>query len=416
MTAWSSRIPVPTIETMRSAFAEIVSARTWRTSAYLVLTLVTGSFWLAVTIAGVSGIGVIVPFVALAIGVWRWGAGLERRLLRSLLGVEIEPPYRPLPEGSFWVRFGARLGDPATWKDAAYLVLLFPLGLLWATVVVVVWSTAAALVTAPAWYWAPGDGGVWWQALLACAVGLLLALMAPPIVRALARAHSWIARSLLGASRKAEIKRRVLQLEATRARAVGSAEAERRRIERDLHDGAQARLVALAMELGRAKEKFDSDPGAAQALVEHAHEEAKATIAELRNLARGIHPAVLTDRGLDAALSSLAGRSSVPVRIDVRMDRRPSPEIESVAYFVVAEALTNVTKHASATEAEIVVARNADRLVVEVRDDGIGGAEMHANGGIGGLTDRVEAIDGTLRIWSPEGGPTVVRAELPCAS
>jgi signal transduction histidine kinase len=208
----------------------------------------------------------------------------------------------------------------------------------------------------------------------------------------------------------------MLDLEATRAKAVGSAETERRRIERDLHDGAQARLVALAMELGRAKEKFETDPAAAQALVEHAHEEAKATIGELRNLARGIHPAVLTDRGLDAALSSLAARSPVPVRIDVRAGRRPAPEVESIAYFVVAEALTNVAKHAGATEAEVVVARDGDRLVVEIRDDGVGGAEARANGGIGGLTDRVEAIDGTMTVWSPDGGPTVIRAELPCAS
>jgi Putative sensor/Histidine kinase len=274
----------------------------------------------------------------------RFGANLERRLLRSVFGFEIDDPYRPLPDRGFWARLWARLADPATWKDAVYLNLLFPLGLVYLTVTVTLWSLAIGLVSMPAWYWAipgypkrfeaQGQAHVivdtWWKAALALLVGLAIALVTPPILRALAATHRWIARGLLGASEKAKLRARAARLASSRAKAVGSAEAERRRIERDLHDGAQARLVALAMELGRAKEKFETDPAAAQVLVEHAHEEAKATIAELRNLARGIHPAVLTDRGLDAALSSLAARSPVPVRVHVRVGRRPAPEIESI--------------------------------------------------------------------------------------
>ena len=197
---------------------------------------------------------------------------------------------------------------------------------------------------------------------------------------------------------------------------MDAAVAERRRIERDLHDGAQQRLTALAMGLGRARAKLDSDPEAARELVEQAHEDAKQALAELRNLARGIHPAILTDRGLDAALSHLAARSPVPVEISVEIADRPSPAVESTAYFVVAEALTNAAKHSAARSIRARVWRFDATLLVEVVDDGVGGAAIEPGGGLEGLTTRVATIDGTLSISSPAGGPTVVRAELPCVS
>jgi signal transduction histidine kinase len=190
---------------------------------------------------------------------------------------------------------------------------------------------------------------------------------------------------------------------------------ERRRIERDLHDGAQQRLVALAMDLGMAREKLASQPEAARALIDEAHDGAKRALAELRNLARGIHPAVLTDRGLDAAISALAARSPVPVEVDVQLHGRPPAAVESTAYFVVAEALANVAKHAAATHAEVRVIRKDEWLLVEVCDDSVGGADP-AGGGLAGLADRVAAVDGRLAVASPQGGPTVVRAELPCGS
>jgi signal transduction histidine kinase len=191
--------------------------------------------------------------------------------------------------------------------------------------------------------------------------------------------------------------------------------ADRRQIERDLHDGAQQRLLSLGMELGMALEKFDSDPDAARGLVGDAHAELQRAIADLRNLARGIHPAVLTDRGLDAALSALAARSPIPVRLEVQLDERPPASVEATAYFIVAEALTNAARYANAKVVDVKVRQGSDELHIEVSDDGVGGAEQRPGGGLAGLADRASSIEGTLRVSSPTGGPTVVAAELPCA-
>jgi signal transduction histidine kinase len=170
------------------------------------------------------------------------------------------------------------------------------------------------------------------------------------------------------------------------------------------------------MDLGMAREKFSRDPEQARALLDEAHDEAKRALPELRNLARGIHPAVLTDRGLDAAISALAARSSAPVDVSVELGRRPPPTVESAAYFVVAEALVNVAKHAAATHAAVRVRERDRRLVIEVTDDGLGGATPRAGSGLAGLADRVTAVDGSFEVSSPPGGPTVIRAELPCES
>jgi signal transduction histidine kinase len=169
------------------------------------------------------------------------------------------------------------------------------------------------------------------------------------------------------------------------------------------------------MDLGMARAKLETDPAAATALVGEAHEEAKRALAELRDLARGIHPAVLADRGLDAAISALAARSPVPVGVDVATGRLPDP-VESAAYFVVAEALTNAAKHARAAEISVRISRHRDLLIVEVIDDGAGGADPARGSGLRGLADRVAAVDGQLTVTSPPGGPTVIRAELPCGS
>jgi signal transduction histidine kinase len=191
---------------------------------------------------------------------------------------------------------------------------------------------------------------------------------------------------------------------------------DRRQIERDLHDGAQQRLLSLGMDLGMALEKFESDPDGARALVGDAHAELQRAIAELRNLARGIHPAVLTDRGLDAALSALAARSPIPVKLDVQLRERPPASVEATAYFIVAEALANAAKHAHANAITVRVRQIGDRVHVEVTDNGTGGATQQPGGGLAGLADRASSVEGSLRISSPEGGPTIVAAELPCAS
>jgi signal transduction histidine kinase len=225
-----------------------------------------------------------------------------------------------------------------------------------------------------------------------------------------------LARRLIGSRSDKEVEAQLRDVERRRSAAVDSAEAERRRIERDLHDGAQQRLVALAAELGAARTKFDTDPEAARALVEDAHEEAKAALKEIRDLVRGIHPVILEDRGLDAALSAVVARSPVPVRLEVSLTPRPAAEVESAAYFVVSEALTNVARHAQATRAEVAIARAGNRLVIEVRDDGIGGADASVGTGLQGLRERVVGLGGDLHVISPPGGPTTISVELPCAS
>jgi signal transduction histidine kinase len=197
---------------------------------------------------------------------------------------------------------------------------------------------------------------------------------------------------------------------------VDIAMADRRQIERDLHDGAQQRLLALGMDLGMALEKFETDPEGARELVGDAHRELQRAVAELRNLARGIHPAVLTDRGLDAALSAVAARSPVPVHLDVELRERPPASVEATAYFIVAEALTNAVRYANASAVDVRVRLVGDRLRIEVADDGVGGAEERPGGGLAGLADRASSVEGSLRITSPAGGPTIVAAELPCAS
>ncbi|MDX3215493.1 histidine kinase, partial [Streptomyces sp. ME02-6991-2B] len=181
----------------------------------------------------------------------------------------------------------------------------------------------------------------------------------------------------------------------------------------DLHDGAQARLVALAMDLGLAKEKLQEDPEAAAKMVDDAHGEVKLALRELRDLARGIHPAVLTDRGLDAALSSVAARCTVPVQVQVDLAARPAPAIEGIAYFTVSELLQNISKHSGARRGVVELWRSDDRLMIQVRDDGRGGATMSGGSGLGGLAERLDSVDGLLVVDSPAGGPTTVTAELP---
>jgi signal transduction histidine kinase len=241
-------------------------------------------------------------------------------------------------------------------------------------------------------------------------------LAAPWVARGVARVDEAAARALLGPGRAAELTLRVQSLARSRAEIVEATDAERRRIERDLHDGAQQRLVSLAMHLGIARASLtDASEPARQAIAE-AHDEAVEALAELREFVRGLHPAVLNDRGLDAALSGIVARAPLPVRLRVDVASRCSPSIEAVAYFVVAEALTNIAKHAHASHCEVTVERRGDRLRIVVSDDGEGGAAPAGGSGLRGLAQRAAAVDGTLTIDSPAGGPTRITAELPCES
>jgi signal transduction histidine kinase len=241
-------------------------------------------------------------------------------------------------------------------------------------------------------------------------VGLLLTLATPWIVRALTTVDRLMVHGLLGPSRLAT---RVVELESDRGVVIDTAAADLRRIERDLHDGAQARLVNLAMGLGLAKEKLTEDPQAAARMVDEAHGEVKTALQELRDLARGIHPAVLTDRGLDAALSAVASRCTVPVQVEVDLPARPAPAIEGIAYFTVSELLQNISKHSRATRATVDVWRVDSRLMIQVVDNGVGGADAASGSGLAGLAERLDAVDGILVVDSPVAGPTRITAELP---
>ena len=251
--------------------------------------------------------------------------------------------------------------------------------------------------------------------------GALLAVLfpvAPRLARWVTRADERLAQKLLGPTRREKLAQRVESLARSRADLVAAADAERRRIERDLHDGAQQRLVSLAMNLGMARERFESEPEPVREALAAAHDEAMLALTELREFIRGLHPAVLSDRGLDAALSGLAARAPLPVRLRVDVPAPASPGVEAVAYFIVSEAITNVVKHAAATRADVTVNRAGDVLRLTVTDDGRGGAVPAAGDGTGlrGLVQRAAAVDGTLSIDSPPGGPTTITAELPCES
>ena len=385
----------------------VTCIESWRVIAYPAALLPTGRpGWLVLT------------------GAWIGGHILRRIRADVFLRLTVADPQPPA-DGKWWQRVVAMATDLQTWREIAYLTLLGPLALIGCGVVVAAWTGAAVLVLLPLYNPMLANGGAHVltmvvdtvaETLLMGVAGIGLGLAAPWIARAVAGAESRLAAGLLGPSERATLSSRVDELRARREQLVEVVEAERRRIERDLHDGAQQRLVALAMNLGMAKDKFDKDPSAARALLDDAHADAKHAMIELRNLARGIHPAVLSDRGLDAALSSLAGRAPVPVAVEVWVSERPPAAIETTAYFVVAEALTNIAKHAGATRAAVTVFRQNGHLKVEVTDDGIGGADAARGTGLSGLVDRVTAVDGTVRLSSPIGGPTILTVELPCAS
>jgi signal transduction histidine kinase len=311
------------------------------------------------------------------------------------------------------------------WLEVLYALVALPLvGWVGGSLVFLAWGGGLAFLAFPAYGYALADGGRVFgvdlgyggSVALHVGLGLVALLVAPWLVRGVVAVHRAVARLLLVPRDNSELAARVSDLESSRAGMVSAAAAERRRIERDLHDGAQQRLVAVAMTLGRAQARFTDNPEAAQGLVAEAHVEAKRALAELRDLARGIHPSVLTDRGLDAALSGLAARCPVPVTLDVDASLRAEPSVEAVAYFFVAEALTNVARHAEATQVRVVLRRTDELLVVEVADNGRGGVREDAGSGIAGLRDRARAVDGTFHLVSPPGEGTTLRLELPCES
>lgn len=407
----------------------LISARTWLAQVYLLANVPLGIVGFVVVIVGVT-LGIGLSFLALlglgviALDLWacRGFARLQRAMIALMLGVTISPPRNeaPLPM-SRWRAALRVLRDRASWRLLLAAALRLPLGILGAALGTAPWSFAIALIFVPAYGpFLPRGGADLWGTVLhgaptmtgAVLAGTALLLIAPRVTRGLAGLDVALSARLLGPGQR-DLSARVGELERSRAAVVDAAETERRRIERDLHDGAQQQLVAIAMDLGRAQARFANDPEGAAALVDQAQEQAKQALVALRDLVRGVHPPVLTDRGLDAALSGLTALSPVPVSVEVEPSERPSPTVEAIAYFVVAEALTNVAKHARASRAEVHVRREHDVLRLTIEDDGVGGADPTGSG-LSGLADRVAGVDGHLAIDSPPGGPTVIEVELPC--
>jgi len=339
---------------------------------------------------------------------------IQRHRFWSMLGVDIPAPA-PARGGTLTERTLASLRSVATWRQLAYLIAVGPFLALGGLLTLAAWAGGAAMASAYAYPYVLGTPGKF-QPSKALTEGVLVLLAAPVLARAVSWLDARAARSLLGPSRSQELERRVQTLSSSRAGVVDAADAERRRIERDLHDGAQQRLVSLAMNLGMARENLTALPPEARRVIAEAHDEAKEALAELRSLIRGLHPAVLEDRGLDAALSGIAARAPLPVRVTVDVPERASPTVEAVAYFVVSECLTNVARHSGASKAEVDVRRTGGNLRIRVLDDGVGGAAPGDGSGLASLAQRARSVDGSLAIDSPAGGPTVISAELPCGS
>jgi signal transduction histidine kinase len=409
---------------------------TWGALGYCILgfPLAIAGFVFAVTALSLSaGLAVTLiglPLLGLSLAVARgWGA-LHRGMARSFLGVDVEPPVvrrRPGLLGAVGERHG--------WRAIAFTLVRFPLAIVDFVLAVTFFAYAFGALTYPIWWRFPRQRddhhvlhhgmqlGPHWYAdtagriALVFAGGLLLTLIAPWVVRGVTRLDAALIRGLLGPT---DSDRRIQSLEETRTIAVDESAAALRRIERDLHDGAQARLVGLAMSLGVAKEELDSGEASldrVRELVDTAHREAKGTIVDLRDLARGIHPPAL-DNGLADALATLAARSTLPTTARVDLPQRPSPAVESMVYFCTAELLTNAVKHSGAHRASIDVRETNGTLYLRVHDDGAGGAEVGQTVGSGlqGLADRVATVDGTLVIDSPVGGPTDITVAIPMGS
>ncbi|MGH9210274.1 MAG: sensor histidine kinase [Acidimicrobiales bacterium] len=436
-------------EVLRTPF----SRRARSEQAYLLVScMVTGMVAVATVFLLVIGlsllvfcVGVLVLAFALVL-IRSWG-DLHRSLAAAMLDEHIPgPPIHEVRPGLVgWLR--SIFGDGRNWRTAAYLVVSLPLHVLGTYLMVIGWVVGLIGVTYPV-VWqvfdptnTDAEGRVrhsgmqfgdtyvdtWPRAVLVALAGATVVLAIPWVVRGVVNLDRLLMRPLLGPWRLSE---RVRDLEQTRSRAVDDAAAALRRIERDLHDGTQARLVAMAMQLDMAKEALadnaargttddadSADLGRARDLVETAHRNAVEAITELRDVTRNIHPPAL-DRGLDAALATLAARAPVPTRLRTDVRTRPTPAIETIAYFCVAELLTNVARHSQATEATVRVTQGDDAagLRITVGDDGVGGASIAEARGLAGLAERVRTVDGRLDIASPPGGPTLVTVVLPASA
>ncbi len=414
--------------------------RTWREFAYLLACVPVGVAGLAYLVVGFGVAAVLavtflgVPVLAVAVvGARGWGTvyrWLSAVMLRA--PVPAPAPFRARSSATGWLR--AALSDRTGWRTCGFLGLKLPLTFLGAYGAVLLWVESWFLVISPLLWWLTGATNVdahgvrhhalfqigpywidtWPRSLLVAAAGAVTVFLTAWPIRWFAQLDRWLIATLLGLPRQ---DRRVRHLERSRAVAVEDSAATLRRVERDLHDGTQARLVTVAMNLSRARTRLaHNDPDGVDELLDAAHSTATEALAELRDIIRGIHPPAL-DMGLDAALETLAARAGLPVRVATRLPARPveraHPAVETIAYFCVAELLTNVTRHSGARSARIDAVQEGDRLTLRVWDDGHGGARIGAGSGLRGLRERVGVVDGTLSVSSPPGGPTEVAVVLP---
>jgi signal transduction histidine kinase len=420
---------------VRSFLLSPLDPATWRAAlAVLIGLAVLGvGFNLLFTIWSIGGSLIVVlvgiPIIGLGIELCRYVARAERWRMEMIDGRPmVAHAYRPIdwnpraPYGD-WLRQYAegQFLDFSRWRDVVYVLIGFPLAVLEFALLVALWATVLGLGIGTLVLLSGGATGAEEIPAIAPIITSLMALALIPVAAFVTRGimivQRAIAQALLCVDPTEALRQDVERLRESRSAAVELEASELRRIERDLHDGAQQRLVMLAMDLGRAEEKIDTDPEAARKLVADAREQSRLALNELRDLVRGTAPSILIDRGLVAAVASIGAKSRIQTFIDSTRigDMRFSPAVERAGYFVAAEALANVAKHSGATRADVIFWRDTTRLFVEVWDDGRGGASLDDGGGLAGLRDRVATIDGTLTVVSPPGGPTMVRAALPIA-
>jgi signal transduction histidine kinase len=405
---------------------------TWYANGAIALGLLVGigasATLLSFASAGFSTllVGVGVVFLVIVIEGSRVVARIERR--RAFAGEPVRPiahPYRPL-RGRFVDILRAEFTDESRWRDVLYVAINLPLSVLEFVVVATVWTAALSLLTMPVWYDAVAGATLPWFlgpiaghdapiVLVRTLAGAALLPVAASLSQLVMALHRAVVSGLLCTSESRELRRQVESLRQSRSAVLDVEASELHRIERDLHDGAQQRLVMLTIDLGLAGERIDTDPAAAKQLILDGQEQARQALAEIRDLVRGIAPSILLDRGLVPALESISGRGAVPTVVvgDLPAGERFTPSTERTAYFVAAEALANVAKHSGARRCEVRCRREGSRLVVEVWDDGAGGARVAPGGGLAGLEGRIAGVDGTFSVSSPPGGPTLVRAEIP---
>ncbi|WP_433518052.1 sensor histidine kinase [Nonomuraea sp. CA-143628] len=377
---------------------------------------------------GTAVVWIGVPLLAGTLMIARGFADAERGWLSDVLKrPPVRPRYKPAPAGAGRFR---RMVNPMTsgqsWLDLLHGIINFPLAIVSFVLTVVFWAVPIVGLSYPLWgvitSRIPGneelpqllgfEQNYWVNSAFYVVLGLLGLLILPFMVRAAALLRAGVGRALL--TGVAELQERIDDLAEGRAAAVSAEANALRKLERDIHDGPQQRLVSLAMELSRAQRQMQRDPEAAQATISSAITATRETLDELRALSRGIAPPILSDRGLAPALAALAGRCTIPVDLDVQTVRRYQASVENAIYYVVAETLTNVAKHSRATVCTIQLVHIGDILMLTIGDDGVGGAHVAKGHGLAGLADRLRAVDGELAVQSPDGGPTVIVAEVPC--